>query len=303
MILRVLGSAAGGGLPQWNCNCANCRRVRTGDPAVSPRSQSSLAIRPQDGPWYLVNASPDVRQQLQALAPADGSGPRHDPVAEVILTDAELDHTVGLLILRESVRPLRIRCTDVVRQALSESFPALRILDGYCGVDWTPLEPGAPFQLGGDAGAELDVEPFAVAAGDAPKYMRASGAGPSAVGLSFRDPATGGTAVYVPAMGEWDESLARRMEGSDLVLLDGTFWTDDELPRLGIGSRSARDMGHLPLSGPGGTLERLGMLRGPRKVLVHINNTNPILDDHSPERRAVEAAGFEVGYDGMTIEL
>ncbi|MDP9348469.1 MAG: pyrroloquinoline quinone biosynthesis protein PqqB, partial [Gemmatimonadota bacterium] len=296
-----LGSAAGGGLPQWNCGCPNCRRARAGDPAVSARSQSSLAVRAQGGPWYLVNASPDVRQQLQALAPA--AGLRHDPVAEVILTDAELDHTVGLLVLRESARPLRLRGTDVVRQALSEAFPALRILDAYCGVSWSPLVPGTPFRLSDIGGAVLEGEAFPVSAGDPPKYMRVGGSDPSAVGLEFRDPATGGNAVYAPAVGAMDEPLLRRMEASDLILLDGTFWTDDELPSLGIGSRTARDMGHLPLSGPGGTLERLGALRGPRKVLVHINNTNPILDDESPQRRAVEEAGFEVGYDGMTIEL
>jgi pyrroloquinoline quinone biosynthesis protein B len=303
MLIRILGSAAGGGFPQWNCACLNCRGARAGNPAVTPRSQSSLAVRAEGGPWYLINASPDVRQQLQALAPAAGGVVRHDPVAEVILTDAELDHTLGLLILRESARPLRLRGTDAIRRALSEAFPALRILDAYCGVDWSPLVPGESFCLPGDGGAALEAEAFTVSAGDPPKYMRSSGSEPSAVGLSFHDPATGGTAVYAPAVGTIGEPLLRRMEASDLVLLDGTFWTDDELPRLGIGSRTARDMGHLPLSGPGGTLERLGALRGPRKVLVHINNTNPILDDESPQRRAVEEAGFEVGYDGMTLEL
>lgn len=305
MQLRVLGSAAGGGFPQWNCGCPTCQEARVAPDRARPRTQSSIAVRSDSGPWYLVNASPDVRAQLELLR--DGVAPalRSSPVAGVLLTDAEIDHTAGLLILRESHEPLRIHGTAAVRHALRVGFPVLDVLDRYCGVEWSGLEPGDTTSLPPAGDGALEVEAFPLP-GDAPLYMRDRAAAPeegTTIGLTFRDPATGGTATYAPGLARLDTSLLARLEASDLVLLDGTFWRNDELPALGVGTRTALDMGHLPLSGAEGSMATLRGLRGPRKVLVHVNNSNPILLEHSAERLAAEEAGLEVGYDGMRFDL
>jgi pyrroloquinoline quinone biosynthesis protein B len=296
--IRVLGSAAGGGFPQWNCRCPTCEAARTGTGA-HPRTQSSIAIRGAEGPWLLANASPDLRQQLEALAVGGGSGVRAAPVAGVLLTDAEIDHTAGLLLLRESSSPLRVYGSAAVRHALTDGYPVLPILADYSGVEWNTLEPGG--SLGID-GSSLDVESFP-AGGDPPRYLAATGADVEAAGLVFRDRATGGVLTYVPGLARFDDGVLARMEASDAVLVDGTFWRDDELARLGISDRTAAQMGHVPLSGPGGSLDTLAGLERPRVILVHINNTNPILLEHSPERAAVLRAGIEVGYDGLEVEL
>jgi pyrroloquinoline quinone biosynthesis protein B len=295
--VRVLGSAAGGGFPQWNCRCEVCEAARTGARA-RPRTQSSLAIRGQDGPWFLVNASPDLRQQLETLDLRLVDGVRAPPIAGVLLTDAEIDHTAGLLLLRESATPVRVFGTAGVERALSDGYPVLAMLARYCGAEWRTLEPGRTRQL---EGSSLVVEPFA-AGGDAPRYL-GQDVELEASGFVFRDRATGGVVTYVPGLARLDDGVAARLAASDLVLVDGTFWRDDELPRLGISDRSARDMGHVPISGPGGTLAVLAGLERPRKALVHINNTNPILLEDSPEREEVVRAGVEVAYDGLEVEL
>jgi pyrroloquinoline quinone biosynthesis protein B len=263
------------------------------------RTQSSLAIRGDDGPWFLVNASPDARQQLEALTPPQVDGVRAPPIAGVLLTDAEIDHTAGLLLLRESATPVRVFGDEGVERALRHGYPVLAILERYCGAEWQTLQPGRVWRL---EGSSLAVEPFRVG-GDAPRYLGGSDVELQARGFVFRDGASGGVVTYVPGLARLDADVLSRFETSDLVLVDGTFWRDDELARLGISARSARDMGHLPLSGPGGTLEALARLERPRKALVHINNTNPILLEDSPERDAVLRAGVEVAYDGLEIEL
>ena len=296
MRARILGSAAGGGFPQWNCHCATCEAAREGVRA-RPRTQSSLAIRGGEGPWFLVNASPDARQQLEALTPRQVDGVRSPPIAGVLLTDAEIDHTAGLLLLRESQAPVRVFGAEGVERALRSGYPALAILERYCGVEWQTLGPERARPL---EGSSLVVEPFEVG-GDPPRYLSGSGLELQASGFVFRDEAGGGVVSYVPGLARLDEEVLARFASSDLVLVDGTFWRDDELARLGISARSARDMGHVPLSGPGGTLEALARLERPRKVLVHINNTNPILLEDSSERKAVLRAGLEVAYDGLEI--
>jgi pyrroloquinoline quinone biosynthesis protein B len=296
--VRVLGSAAGGGFPQWNCHCATCEAARTGA-AARPRTQSSLAIRGAAGPWFLANASPDLRQQLEALAADRANGVRGAPVAGILLTDAEIDHTAGLLLLRESSSAIRVYGSDAVRRALTDGYPVLPMLAGYCGVQWHTLEPGRSLQIDGSS---LEVESFA-AGGDAPRYLAGSGADVQASGLVFRDRATGGVLTYVPGLARLDDEVLGRLEASTVVLADGTFWRDDELVRLGISERTARRMGHVPLSGPGGTLEAFARLERPRMILVHINNTNPVLLERSPEREAVLRAGAEVAYDGLEVEL
>jgi pyrroloquinoline quinone biosynthesis protein B len=294
--VRVLGSAAGGGFPQWNCRCPTCAAARTGA-AARPRTQSSIAVRGASGPWFLANASPDLREQLEPLAAEPADGVRAAPVAGVLLTDAEIDHTAGLLLLRESSAPIRVYGSDAVRRALTDGFPVLPILARYSSVDWRALDAGSPIPIDGSS---LEVEWFA-AGGDAPRYL--AGGDVEAAGLVFRDRQTGGALTYLPGLARLDDDVLARLGASDVVLVDGTFWRDDELARLGISERSARDMGHLPLSGPGGSLETLARLERPRTVLVHINNTNPILLDDSPEREAVEGAGVEVAYDGLEIAL
>jgi pyrroloquinoline quinone biosynthesis protein B len=282
--VRVLGSAAGGGFPQWNCHCGTCEAARAGVRA-RPRTQSSLAISGEDGPWFLVNASPDLRQQLETLDPPRVDGVRASPIAGVLLTDAEIDHTAGLLLLRESATPLRVFGDAGVERALSETL--LRMLERFGGVDWRTLEPEHARPLDGSS---LVVEPFEVGR-------------EQSTGLVFRDRATGGVVTYVPGLARLDDRVLARFSASDLVLVDGTFWREDELARLGISDRSAHDMGHVPLSGPGGTLEALAGLERPRTTLVHINNTNPILLEDSPEREEVIRAGVEVAYDGLEVDL
>jgi pyrroloquinoline quinone biosynthesis protein B len=264
-----------------------------------PRTQSSLAIRGDDGPWFLVNASPDLRQQLETLNPQRVDGVRSLPVAGVLLTDAEIDHTAGLLLLRESATPVRVFADAGVERALTDGYPVLPILERYCGVEWRMLEKGREQPLDGST---LTVEPFA-AGGDAPRYLDGSDVELEASGFVFRDRATGGVVTYVPGLARMDDDVVAQFTASDVVLVDGTFWHDDDLARLGISDRSARDMGHMPLAGSGGTLELLAGLERPRKVLVHINNTNPILLEDSPEREEVVRAGVEVAYDGLEIEL
>jgi pyrroloquinoline quinone biosynthesis protein B len=296
--VRVLGSAAGGGYPQWNCRCACCDAARAGVRA-RPRTQSSLAIRGGDGPWFLVNASPDLREQIETLHPQRADGVRTPPIAGVLLTDAEIDHTAGLLLLRESATPVRVFGDAGVERALTDGYPVLPMLERYCGAKWHTLEPERELPL---AGSSLTVERFA-AGGDAPRYLDGSGVELEASGFVFRDRATGGIATYVPGLAKLDDGIVARLAASDLVLVDGTFWREDELPSLGITDRGASAMGHVPLSGPGGTLAVLAGLLRPRKALVHINNTNPILLEDSPEREEVVRAGVEVAYDGLEVEL
>ena len=298
MRVRILGSAAGGGFPQWNCRCPTCEAARAGARAT-PRTQSSIAVRGGEGPWFLVNASPDARQQLEALHEEVVEGVRAPPIAGVLLTDAEIDHTAGLLLLREATTPVRVYGEVGVQRALTDGYPVLSILERYSGTEWRTLTPGRVMPL---EGSSLTVEAFDVG-GDAPRYLDGPGVELRASALVFRDGAGPGVVTYAPGLARLDDDVLERFAASDLVLVDGTFWRDDDLARLGISTRSALDMGHLPLSGPGGTLRALARLERPRTVLVHINNTNPILLEDSPEREAVLRAGVEIAYDGLEVGL
>jgi pyrroloquinoline quinone biosynthesis protein B len=310
MLIRILGSAAGGGFPQWNCNCAGCQAARRGDQGVYPRTQSSLAVRGSSGDWFLVNASPDVRQQLERLHDGIPNSVRSSPIAGVLLSDAEIDHTAGLMILRESAEPLQVYGTETVRQALTEGFSLLRVLKDYCGIKWSVVEPGSPINLGSNGESSLEVEAFLLP-GTPPKYMGSVAVkGDWVVGFTFRDRGAypkgnrlrGSVVTYAPALAELTPSILERFESSDCILVDGTFWQNEELLKLGS-TRTALEMGHLPLSGDDGSLVSLSKLSCSRKIFIHINNTNPILIPNSPERQIVEAAGMEIGYDGLTIEL
>ncbi len=271
--------------------------MRSGNEHSLPRTQSSLAFRSEDGPWYLVNASPDLRQQLSELPQLPVDGLRATPFAGVLLTDAEIDHTAGLLLMRESSVPLHIYSSEAVRDALTDGYPILRMLERYCGIRWTRLDPGDQVLLEGD----IEVESFATG-GDPPLYVERDTPDLVSSGLTIRDRSTGGVLTYAPALEAIDQAVTDRFDRSDCVAVDGTFWTDDELVALGLAERNALAMGHMPLSGPDGSLEQLQSLAA-RTILVHVNNTNPILLDDSAERSLVSARGIDVASDGMEITL
>jgi pyrroloquinoline quinone biosynthesis protein B len=314
MRLRVLGTAAGGGLPQWNCACASCSRARSAGPAAW-RSQECLAVSVSPGAWYLVNASPDLRSQLLAvpgLAPAPGS--RRSPLRGVLLTDGELDHTTGLLALREGAE-LDIHAPDAVVASLTEHFPLRRLLDPYATVRWHPLDAsdGGELLLD-DGGLRVTALPLS---DKHPRYAAESARpGPWVVALRFEDVATGGAVVYAPCLAAWPDGFEKFAADAAYLLLDGTFWREDELARAtghpGVrgalstghpGVRGALAMGHLPISGDGGTLARLRPAGSPRYLYTHLNNTNPIADPASPEHAELIAAGARVAQDGMELTL
>ena len=252
--------------------------------------------------WFLLNASPDVHAQLARLPTAAPSGLRHVPVEGVVLTDAELDHTLGIVLLREG-RFLRIYATPAVQAVVEHDSRLVPVTRAFADVriEHLPLDGSAPLVYRDDCPAGLSVSTFPVPAGP-PRF--ASGEHPGhTVGLTVRDETTGGTCAFVPGCGGLDRTLLDRLAEADLVLFDGTFWTDDELIALGIGERTAREMDHLPVSGPDGSLERLAELTGRHRVYTHINNTNPMLIEDSPERLLVERHGIAVGADGMRFTL
>ncbi|HET8623115.1 MAG TPA: pyrroloquinoline quinone biosynthesis protein PqqB [Gemmatimonadales bacterium] len=301
MKVILLGTAAGGGFPQWNCWCPRCRVARADPERARPRSQSSVAVSADGQRWFLLNASPDVHHQLASLTDRPPAGQRHVPLEGIVATDAELDHTLGLVLLREG-RRLQLWATCATLATLerdSRLLPVTRAFAEVIAVE-LPLGKAVPLRYRDNGESGLSVEAFVVPAGP-PRFATRDEPGHT-VGLLVRK-AGGGTLAYAPACGELDEALAARLAQADLLLFDGTFWTDDELIQLGIGDRTARQMDHLPLSGPGGSLERLASLPVKQRVYVHINNTNPILIEDSPERLAVERAGLVVGMDGMRFEL
>jgi pyrroloquinoline quinone biosynthesis protein B len=300
--VSLLGTAAGGGFPQWNCWCPTCRVARRDPQRARPRSQSSVAISADGLRWFLLNASPDVHSQLATLAVADPSGLRHMPVEGVVLTDGELDHTLGVLLLREG-RYLRIYATSAVRSIVEHDSRIVPVTRAFAEVRLEDLPAGAPASLSYRDGCPsgLTVSSFPVPGGP-PRFAGADHPGHT-VGLLIRDEATGGACAFVPGCGGLDDNLLGLLGQAELVLFDGTFWTDDELIALGIGERTAREMDHLPVSGPDGSLERLASLNSKHRIYTHINNTNPMLVEDSPERLLVERRGLVVGTDGMRFTL
>jgi pyrroloquinoline quinone biosynthesis protein B len=295
--VRVLGAAAGGGFPQWNCGCPGCQAARDGLRPCKPRTQSSIAVSDDYRRWFLFNASPDIRAQIEAFPALHPQEVRESPLGAVLLTDGELDHTLGLLLLRESDR-LEIHATEAVRETLLEGTSLLRTLGAYADVEWRRVVTGEEVSL---------TESLTYRAFEAPTNKRArfgtGEAGESVVGYRISDGRTGRTLVYLPGAQDLTASVLAELEGCSCLLFDGTCWRDDEMVRLGIAGKTARDMGHIPISGADGSLERLASLPVERKVYTHINNTNPILIDDSPERRVVEESGFEVAADGLEMEI
>jgi pyrroloquinoline quinone biosynthesis protein B len=307
MHVRILGSAAGGGLPQWNCGCANCAAARAGAADVPPRTQSSVAVSADGRAWFLLNVSPDVRGQLLAfpeLGPP-GDAARGTAIAGCLLTDAELDHTAGLLLLREGCIGW-VFCTPLVRRWLNRYLPLEPILACFAGPSWAelPMDAAQELPLPDGTPSGLRVRSFAVDP-HVPRFVReepAAGGG-SVVGLHLEDPRTGGRLVYAPCVASMSRALAEAAWEADCLLLDGTFWTDDEPIRCGIGPRTARQMGHLPVSGPFSTLTWLANLPCRHRVYVHINNTNPMANRGGPESRLVHERGVRVGMDGDFFDL
>jgi pyrroloquinoline quinone biosynthesis protein B len=309
MLIKVLGSAAGGGFPQINCNCRNCADVRRGMPVLRARTQSSLAVTGNGESWVLLNASPDLRQQVAAtpeLAPLASAGARTSPIKAVVLTNGDVDHIAGLLSLREGLA-FSIYATERVLQTLAANR-IFDVLDGRL-VERVPLIDGRPIELtGGGAYTGLTLEAFPVP-GKVALYLEdpaAPGFGTregDTIGLRVADAATGAELFYVPGCAKVDPDLAERLRSAALVLFDGTLYSDGEMIAQGLSSKTGGRMGHISMSGAEGSLAAFSGLGVKRRIFVHLNNSNPALREDSPERRAVEAAGWEVAFDGMEIPL
>jgi pyrroloquinoline quinone biosynthesis protein B len=258
-----------------------------------------LAVSAAGKHWYLLNATPDVRFQIESFRELNpGPGLRQTPVRGVLLTDAELDHTLGLLILREGTS-LEVLATTTVLAALSEAFPVRHILHSYASFRWQEVKPGEAFLL--DEG-RLRVQAFRLGVKQ-PRYVASSKTDDWVIGYRFKDLESGGVAVYAPAVEAWTNELDAQLPGAQCAFIDGTFWTDDEMIQVGASPLTAREMGHLQISGAGGSAERLAALPIPRKIYLHINNTNPILHEESPERGLLTSMGIEVAWDGMEMEV
>jgi pyrroloquinoline quinone biosynthesis protein B len=297
MLVRVLGAAAGGGFPQWNCGCPNCAEVRRGSERTEPRAQDSI-LATRDGEVYvLVNASPDVLLQIQrttALAPRSA---RHSPIAAIVLTNGDLDHVLGLFSLRESY-PIHVYATAAVWRGLRERNVVFRTLERFpAQLTWHRLVLDHPISLPGG----LSLIPFAVP-GKLPVHLAQDTSPSSEDNIGIELSGGGGRVIYCSAAGAFASYLTR-FDGAECVLFDGTFWSSDELVGLGLSAARAEDMAHLPVGGEDGSLARLSKLTCGRKIFTHVNNTNPMLIRGSVARALVEAAGCEVAFDGMEIEV
>lgn len=308
MRILVLGAAAGGGFPQWNAASAACMRARRGDPAARPATQASIAVSNDGERWLLVNASPDLRQQIEANPPLwPKIPPRHSPIRAVVLTNGDVDAVAGLLHLREGT-PFAVYASPRTLAILDRN-PIFEVLDRSL-VPRRPLPLGEPFAPADAAGEPLGLEALAFPVPGKPPLWVEGEYGErlvtdaeegDVIGLELR--AGGRRVVYVGNLARIDARVRERLSGADVVFVDATLWSDDEMIRQRVGTKTGRRMGHVSISGPGGVLDELADLPVDRKILIHINNTNPVLVADSPERTAVEAAGFEVAFDGMEIVL
>jgi pyrroloquinoline quinone biosynthesis protein B len=291
---RILGAAAGGGLPQWNCGCENCTLARTG--AIPSRTQSSLACTADGRNWVILNASPDIREQIAGAPPLHPTGLRESPVKAVLLTNGDIDHVAGLLTLREK-QAFTLYATREIHAVLAAN-PIFAALDAAL-VDRVAVELGTPVEIVPGLRAEL----FAVP-GKVPLYLEGDEVqtdleGEQTVGVHLRT--AGESAFYIPGCAALTGTLRQRLDGADLVFFDGTLWQDDEMIRAGLGQKTGQRMGHISMSGPEGSIAAFEGLGVGRKVFIHMNNTNPVLRPDAPERRAAEAAGWTIGEDGMEV--
>jgi pyrroloquinoline quinone biosynthesis protein B len=318
MRVKILGSAAGGGFPQWNCACPNCRALRSGTFRGKARSQTQVAISASfhndDESWFLLGASPDLRAQIEttaALHPRLGKekeGVRQSPIAGAILANADVDHALGLLLLRE-LQPLRVYATDSIRRILCEDNSMFGMLQRVAGqVAWSSFEPGATFRLQNPAGEDSGLSCRALSLGThypayvSPRRQSELTFGEASLGLILES-STGKRLAYMPAVPQIDNALLQEFESADVLLFDGTFWSDDELIRTQGSGQTALQMGHVPVSSAEGSLSKLAGLRRPRKIYLHINNTNPMLNEAGPEYAEVREADWEIAEDGWEFEL
>lgn len=305
MHIHILGSAAGGGFPQWNCNCSNCTNVRNGHTYTKARTQSSIAISSGHS-WVLFNTSPDILSQLQSFNKLQPNKTIRDTaISAILFVDAQIDHTTGLLMLREGC-PHNIYCTDVVEQDLTENFPIFNMLQHWGGnkIHNIPYDGVKSFTING-----IDNLIFTAIALDskAPPYSphRHNQHDGDNIGVFIKDTHTNKSIFYAPGLNSICSKVEEFMNQANCLLVDGTFWTDDELVKLKVSDKLASDMGHLPQYGKGGMIEKLSSpkLDNTRKILIHINNTNPILKEDSKQRKLLTDNAIEVSYDGMDIHL
>ena len=305
MYIHVLGAAAGGGFPQWNCNCLNCDGLRKGTIVAYRRTQSSICVSSDGINWVLFNASPDILQQIQSFKPLQpGRGIRDTGIAGIILIDAQIDHTAGLLMLREGTTPREIYCTNMVYQDLTTGNPLLNILGHYCGVNHhsVPIDGKASFTVAG--APNLCFTAVALKSAAPPYSPHRNNPHPGdTIGVLIEELSSGKKCWYSPGLVEMEEHLLSLVSIADCIMVDGTFWTNTEMIDLGLMSKTARSIGHNPQSGTGGMIEGLDQFQATRKILIHINNTNPILREDSDERAQLKRHGIEVAYDGMDILL
>ncbi len=304
MFVHVLGSGAGGGFPQWNCNCKNCKGVREGTVKATPRTQSSIAISADGKDWVLFNASPDIKKQLDnfpAIQPAREV--RDTAITAIVITDAQIDHVTGMLTLREHNKPWDVYTTQAVYEDLTTGFPVFNILGHFRGINHHEIATDqSSFTIPTAEGLVFTAVPLK---SEAPPYSphRHNTVPGDNIGMRIEDTRTGKNLFYAPGLGVAEPHVMEYMANADMVLVDGTVWTDDEMSHEGISNKRAQEMGHLDQSSKGGIMEILSGMEKPRKFLIHINNTNPILNEESPQRKTLEAAGIDVSYDGMEIEL
>ncbi|MBH2629339.1 pyrroloquinoline quinone biosynthesis protein PqqB [Serratia marcescens] len=303
MQIKVLGSAAGGGFPQWNCNCDNCRGVRDHSISATRRTQSSIAVSDDGKNWVLCNVSSDICHQL--LASPELNNPevlRGTGIGAIVLTDSQIDHSAGLLNLREGC-PHHVWCTPEVHDDLSTGFPVFPMLSHWNGgLIHHPVTPGEPFHTAVCPTVRFTAIPLLSNAPPYSPYRDRPLPGHN-VALFIEDIARGVGLLYAPGLGEPDEALLPWLRRADCLLIDGTLWRDNELANAGVGRNTGKDMGHLALAEEHGLAALLATLPARRKILIHINNTNPILNEDSAERQSLTAAGIEVSWDGMNIEL
>ena len=298
MVVQVLGSAAGGGVPQWNCGCCQCEGARSG--LVAMRTQCSFAISCDECGWVLVNASPDLRPQLLKFRSQPAPRTRSTPIDTILLTDADLDHTLGLFLLRENATPISIHSSEGIRRVVAEGLRVNEILDSYCGVQWQTapwsFEP-LTLENGSKSGLEYKAVPIE---GPCPRYWKGV-VYSTRLAYVLREVATGKSVLFAPAVARFEPQLLAELSLADAIFFDGTFWADDDFERSGVLYPSTGDLlrSHLPISS--GSLETIAAQRARHKIYVHINNTNPILWAASQERKVVEARGMQVAADGMSI--
>ena len=302
MHIHLLGTGAGGGFPQWNCNCDNCARLRKGNIKSSARTQSSITISGNGTDWVLFNASPDIRAQLESFPPLQPARQVRDTgICSIVLCDGQIDHTTGMIILREHDKPWDVYCTAAVHEDMTSGYPIFNILGHFRGVNWHEVSTDqSTFTIPKADNLVFTAVPLK---SEAPPYSPHRGnpiAGDN-IGFKVEDTSTGKNLFYAPGLGEIENHVYEYMQNADVVLVDGTVWTNDEMSRHGISDKLASEMGHLDQSSKGGIKDILTSLEKPRKILIHINNTNPILDEESEERQALNDAGIEVSYDGMDI--